>query len=175
MLDFVNAGAAGLVTVDDILGGDYDAEVRELAIRERADGDTSVSESLKRARFLIALEREMAARADNRASVAYEVHDRDGRLVAGAAVKGQRRGTITDGQLGFLTALGCDPEAAVGYSTRQAAAVIDSMKATRCTDKQRKVLSRAGIDPAGIGCDRASRIIDALKANGWTRPEVLPE
>ena len=85
------------------------------------------------------------------------------------------RGTITDGQLGLLVSLGCQLETAMRYSSRQASAVIDSMRKTRCTDKQASVLKRAGIDPAGIGADRASRIIDALKSNGWKRPEVLPE
>lgn len=175
ILDFVNAGAAGLVTIDDVLGGDYDAEVRELAIRERAAGDTSVSESLKRAKFLIALEREMAARADHRASVAYEVHDRDGRLVAGTAGTQQRRGTITDGQLNFLVSLGYDPAEIIGYSKGRATGMIDDVRHTRCTVKQQKTLRKNGIDPTGIGVERASRIIDAIAANGWKRPEVIPE
>lgn len=175
ILDFVNAGASGLVQVDDILGGNYDAETRELAARDRKTGDTSVSESLKRAKFLLALEREMEARAANRAAVTYEVYDRDGRPVAASAGTPRNRGTITDGQLGLLVALGHNPATAAAYSAKRAHQVIDSMKATRCTEKQRKVLLRAGIDPAGIGMDRAGRIIDALKANGWHRPEVLPQ
>lgn len=175
ILDFVNAGAAGLVTIDDVLGGDYDAEVRELAARDRKEGDTGVSESLKRAKFLLALEREMDARAGNRGNVAYEVFDRDGRPVAANGGSGQKRGTITDGQLGFLVSLGHDRESALGYSVKRAATVIDSMRATRCTEKQRRTLVRAGINPDGIGVERASRIIDALAANGWKRPEVLPE
>lgn len=175
ILDFVNAGANGLVTVDDVLGGDYDAEVRELAAQDRAAGDTSVPESLKRAKWLLALEREMAARQGSRSDVAYEVFDRDGRPIAGGTGTATKRGTITDGQLNFLVSLGCNPEKAMGFSTRQAIAVIGSMRETHCTDKQRKVLVRAGIDPKGIGVDRASRIIDAVKANNWNRPEVLPE
>lgn len=175
ILDFVNAGAAGLVTIDDILGGDYDAEVRELAAEDRKNGETGVSKSLQRAKFLLALERETEARKGRNTSVAYEVFDRDGRFVAGGPGVAAKRGTVTDGQLGFLVSLGCDPRKAAGFSSRQAAAVIDSMRETHCTDKQRKVLHRAGIDPQGIGVERASRIIDALKANNWRRPEVLPE
>lgn len=175
ILDFVNAGAQGLVTVDDVLGGDYDAEVRSLAASCRTEGDTSVSESLKRAKFLLALERQMEAMRGHRSQVDYRTYDRDGRPVAGTQVTTVRRGTITDGQLAFLVSLGCEPETAMGYSSRQAGAVIDSMRETHCSDKQRKVLVRAGIDPSGIGVDRASRIIDALKANGWQRPAELPE
>ena len=175
VLDFVNAGAAGLVTVDDILGGDYDAEVREVALADRKSGDTSVGESLKRAKFLLSLEREMEARAGNRAAVAYETFERDGRPVASANGKAPKRGTITDGQLGILVALGMDPAKAAALSSNNARGVIDSMKKTHCTDKQRKVLLRAGIDPAGIGMDRAGRIITALKENNWQRPEVVPE
>lgn len=175
ILDFVNAGAAGLVTIDDILGGDYDAEVRELAMQDRANGDTAVGASLKRAKFLLALEREMEARRHRTSEVAYEVFDRDGRFVAGGPGNAVKRGTVTDGQLGFLVSLGCDPKKAAGFSAKQAATVIDSMRQTHCTDKQRKVLQRAGIDATGIGVERASRIIDVLKANNWQRPEVLPE
>lgn len=174
ILDFVNAGAAGLVTIDDILGGDYDAEMRALAAKDRAASDTGVSESLRRAKFLLALEREMDARRDNTADVQYGVFDRDGRAVATNPVTGPKRGTITDGQLGFLISLGCEPDRAAAMNSRQAGAVITSMRETHCTEKQRKVLTRAGIDPTGVGCERASRIIDVLKANGWRRPEVLP-
>lgn len=175
ILDFVNAGAAGLVTIDDILGGDYDAEIRELAASDRKDSDTGVGESLKRARFLLALEREMDARSGNGSNVAYEVFDRDGRPVASSPGSGQKRGTITDGQLGFLVSLGCDQSRAASFSSKQAGAVIDSMRETHCTAKQAKVLGNAGISSAGVGVERASRIIDALKANNWKRPEVLPE
>lgn len=175
VLDFVNAGAAGLVTIDDILGGDYDAEVREIAAADRKDSDTNVSESLKRAKFIQMLEKEMAARAGNRSNVAYEVFDRDGRPVASSPGKAQSRGTVTDGQLGFLISLGCDPKRAIGFSVRQAAVVIDSMKNTHCTDKQRNVIAKAGINPQGIGVERAGRIITALKANNWRPLQEVPE
>jgi superfamily II DNA or RNA helicase len=175
VLDFVNAGQAGLVTVDDILGGDYDAEVRELAARDRAAGDTGVSESLKRAKFLLALERQMAERAGVRGQVAYDVFDRDGRPVAGTTGASPERGTITDGQLNHLVSLGVRYEEAVRYSKNKAGAVIDKMRATNCTEKQRATLKRAGIDPTGIGFARACRIIDAIVACGWKRPEVIPE
>jgi len=176
ILDFVNAGAVGLVTIDDILGGNYDVETRQLAATDREANDTSVKSSLERAKFLLALEREMDARSKNQSAVDYEVFDRDGRAVAtapGASTK--TRGTITDGQLGFLISLGCEPDHATCMSQRQAAAVINSMRESHCTTKQRQVLGRAGIDATGIGFERASRIIDALKANNWRRPEVLPE
>jgi len=174
ILDFVNAGQAGLVTIDDVLGGDYDREVRELAAAERKAGDTGVSESLKRAKFLLALEREMAARAGNHGQVEYSVFDRDGRPVAGAAVE-HARGTITDGQFAHLVALGCDKAQAYRMSKGQAGKVIDAMRKTHCTDKQAWRLRKAGLDPAGVGFDRASKIIDAIVANGNRLPEVLPE
>jgi hypothetical protein len=49
------------------------------------------------------------------------------------------------------------------------------MRETHCTTKQRAILQRNGIDPKGVGMERASRIIDAIAANGWRRPEVIPE
>ncbi len=175
ILDFVNAGAAGLVTIDDVLGGDYDAEMREAAAQDRKASDATVSESLKRAKFLLALERQTAAMAGHRSNVAYEVFDRDGRLVAGSPGAGRERGTITDGQLAFLISLGCKPEDVVGFSSKRATGAIENMRSSNCTDKQRKVLARAGIDAKGVGVERASRIITALRENNWQRPEVLPE
>lgn len=175
ILDFVNAGQAGLVTIDDILGGDYDREVRELAASDRAAGETGVSDSLKRAKFLLALEKEMAARSGVRGSVAYDVFDRDGRPVAGTVAAATGRGTVTDNQLGHLVSLGCEHATVYRMSKHQAGAVIDSMRATHCTDKQRNALIRSGIDPAGIGFARASRIIDALVKNNWQRPAEIPE
>jgi hypothetical protein len=174
ILDFVNAGANGLVTVDDVLGGDYDAETRELAAADRKKKGGTVGESLKRAKMLLALERLMEERMGNSPNVAYEVFDRDGRPMPSVS-HGATRGSLSDGQLGFLVSLGCDPKTAFRYSRQQAGAVIDRMKETSCTEKQRKTLRRAGIDTTGIGVDRASRIIDALKANNWRRPEVLPQ
>jgi superfamily II DNA or RNA helicase len=174
VLDFVNAGAAGLVNIDDVLGGNYDAEVRELAARDRKLTDDHVGASLKRAKMLLALEREMEIRQSNRANVQYEVFDRDGRPMASAPRPGVKRGTVTDGQLSFLISLGCDQNTAMQYSQRQAGVVIDSMRKNRCTQKQRAVIERAGINTNGLGVDHANRIIDALKANGWKRPEVLP-
>jgi superfamily II DNA or RNA helicase len=174
ILDFVNAGQAGLVTIDDVLGGDYDREVRELAAAERKAGDTGVSESLKRAKFLLALEREMAARAGNHGHVEYSVFDRDGRPVAGTAVE-HTRGTVTDNQYAHLVALGCEKARAYRMSKLQAGKVIDEMRKTHCTDKQAWRIRKAGLDPAGIGFDRASKIIDAIVRNGGRLPEVLPE
>ena len=176
VLDFVGAGEQGLASVDDVLGGDYDAETRLLAAQDRQRGDTEVGESLRRAKFLIALERQMQERADQRANVGYTVFDRDGRKVATTSILPPKRGTLSDGQLSFLVSLGDDPHRAAGYSQKQAAIVIDKLKASSCTAKQAGVLRRAGIDPTGVGVEKASRWIDVLKANGWRRPEGgMPE
>jgi hypothetical protein len=49
------------------------------------------------------------------------------------------------------------------------------MGAKRCTIKQAAALNRAGINPNGIGIERASRILDALAKNNWKPLRELPE
>jgi hypothetical protein len=86
----------------------------------------------------------------------------------------ETRGGLTDPQYALLLKLGVQPETAIRYSKRQAGAVIDSIRETRCTIPQGNLLRKHGIDPDGIGMDRASRIIDAIAKNGWKRPAELP-
>jgi superfamily II DNA or RNA helicase len=174
VLDFVNAGSSGLATVEDALGGNYDAQVRAAAFADRAAGDKPVGESLRRAKFLLALERESAELAGRSADVSYDVFDRDGRPVASGDGPTRKRGTATDGQVNFLVQMGVKRETALAYSAGQARVVLDKMTATRCTDKQQSSMRRAGIDPAGINFERAKRIIDALAANNWRPLAEVP-
>jgi malate dehydrogenase (oxaloacetate-decarboxylating)(NADP+) len=77
--------------------------------------------------------------------------------------------------LGLLVKLGVPYEDAASYSRKQASAVIDNMRTRKCTANQAKVLTKHGINPHGIGLDRAARILDALSANNWKPLRELPE
>lgn len=176
ILDFVNAGANGLATIDDALGGNYDREVRDAAAADRTAGEKPVGESLKRANFLLSLERETQAMSGRDAEVEYEAFDRDdSRPVATGQGPARKRGTITEQQLNFLVSLGMTKEGAWGFSVSQAGGVISKLKMTTCTVKQQSALRRAGINPDGIGFDRAGRIITALVANNWRPLTEVPE
>ena len=178
VLDFVGNSNHKLANVWDVLGGNYDVQVRELARQEAARQKKPVSEVLEQAKALLELERQWSERSHILASTAYSAYAVDP-FGDGAAPSVQTaskgRGGSSDAQIGLLVKLGVDYPTAAGDTKRQAGAVIDSLAQTRCTVGQAKALRRAGIDPAGIGMDRASRIIDALSANNWQPLKELPE
>jgi hypothetical protein len=153
---------------------------RDLARREAARERKDIGEVLEQAHLLLGLERQWKEREHITArNAAYSSHQvdpfEDGPSFAGAGDLGPTRGTVTDSQLRLLVNLGVGQDVAIRYSKRQAGAVIDSITSTRCTAKQASVLRKHGIPTDGVGMDRASRIIDAIAANGWRRPGVLPE
>lgn len=181
VIDFVGNSNHKLANAFDVLGGNYDSETRELARRESAKAKRDVTEVMEQAAALLTLERQWKEREHIKARQVYygsfEVNpfDEYGAEVVGSDYTGPARGTATDSQVRLLVNLGVQLQTAQRYSKRQAGAVIDSMKATRCTVKQAATLRKHGITPDGIGMDRASRIIDSIANNGWRRPEVLPE
>jgi superfamily II DNA or RNA helicase len=179
VLDFVGNSEHKLANAYDVLGGNYDAESKQLAREEARRQRKDVGEVMEQARALLALERQMKDREAIKARVEYGSYAvdpfGDGGRPAVNMDTGPRRGGASDAQVGLLVNLGVPRETALGYSKRQAGAVIDKLGATRCTVRQAATLAKHGIDPAGVGIERASRIIDAIAANGWRRPEVLPE
>lgn len=179
VLDFVGNSEHKLASAYDVLGGNYDAETKQLARDEARRQRKDVGEVMEQARALLALERQMRERENLKARVEYGSYAvdpfGDGGGPAVNMDTGPRRGGASDAQVGLLVNLGVPRETALGYTKRQAGAVIDKLGATRCTAKQGNTLRKFGIDPTGVGIDRASRIIDAIAANGWRRPEELPE
>lgn len=181
VLDFVGNSNHKLASSYDVLGGNYDTEARELAAREARRQRKDVGEVMEQAAALLAIERQwkerehIKAQQANYGSYAVDPFDPDAPEMHGSNYTGPHRGTATESQVRLLVNLGVRPQTAEGYSKRQAGAVIDSLGKTRCTVKQGGILQKHGIDPDGIGMERASRIIDAIASNGWRRPEELPE
>lgn len=179
VLDFVGNSEHKLANAYDVLGGNYDMEARELARKEAKLERKDIGEVMDQAAALLALERQWKEREAITAKAKYGTYqvdpfgDDSGPSVnMGSA---PRRGGATDNQVGLLVELGVSQATALSYSKRQAGAILDSIMATKCTRRQAKVLTRAGISTEGIGFKRASRIIDALAKNGWKRPAELPE
>jgi len=180
VIDFVGNSEHKLASSYDVLGGNYDAETRALARQEARRQARDVNAVMDQASKLLALERQMKEREHVKAAgagfVAYDVDPfGDGPGVVGSGYVGPKRGTATDSQVRFLVNLGVQKAVAESYSKRQAGAVIDSLSATRCTVKQAATLAKHGVPADGVGVARASRIIDAIAANGWRRPQELPE
>lgn len=178
VLDYVGVSNHKLIDAVDVLGGTYDLDTREIA-RKAAGTQKDLARVLELAQHLARLKREFRERQEIRARdvkwESYEEDPFDGSGGVSGRAQPKVRGGCSDAQIGLLVSLGVKWETAAGYSKRQAGAVIDSMGKSHCTSKQAKVLRRAGIDPAGVGLDRASRIIDAIAKNGWKRPEVIPQ
>lgn len=170
VLDFVGNSRHRLVSSLDVLGGNYDVEVRELAReRVRKGGGGDVMGELKRARAEMLLRREQERRRQVRADVQYTAQAVDpfGRGAAPGALDADcSRGGSTDAQIGLLVNLGVEYATAAAWSKRQASAVIEKLKGERCTAKQKAILARYG-EPCDVNFEEASRLIDAIAANGW--------
>jgi len=178
VVDFVGNSNHKLANVWDVLGGNYDVQVRELAQQEAKRQRKPVSEVLEQAKALLELEQQWAERQHITASAQYSAFGVDpfgGGAAPAVQTASKGRGGSSDAQIGLLVKLGVDYPTAAAYSKRQAGAVIDSLSSTRCTTGQAKTLRKHGIDPAGINMDRASRIIDAIASNNWRVPKELPQ
>lgn len=103
----------------------------------------------------------------------YEVSEDNGGGSAAAGAGIVKGNGASEKQVEFLVNLGVKRDTATGYSKRQASAVIEDLKAKRCTVKQAKVLRRAGYaepEIAAMNFDAAGGAITELAANNWIRP-----
>lgn len=174
VLDFVGATRNGVVDCYDVLGGNYDVEVRQLASEHARTGSrvNVTAEDLELAQNVLALRRALAARqqqivvesqyfletADTHAGNTGNLGDR------------VRRGGASDQQVTLLIKLGVSRDRAIACTKAQAGAMIDSIGKTRCTQGQAAILRKNGIDPKGIGMERAKQIIQQIADNGWRVP-----
>jgi superfamily II DNA or RNA helicase len=173
VMDFVGASRNGVVDCFDVLGGNYDAEIRQL-VREHApkNGPVSVTaEDLNLAQQLAKLRHAIRDRETIVARAQYTIEEADGyRTSPTGAVHTERRGGSTDGQVSALIKFGVSKETALGYSKSQAGAVLTSLMQSRCSVKQAQILKRYGIPTDGVNADRAKVIIDQIASNGWRMP-----
>ncbi len=176
VLDFVGNTrmAAGVVTATDVLGGNYDVNVRAAADEiVRAKGSANVQDALRKSHSSLLLEADEVKRRPLRNAVQgvqlkYHLGDVDSFSgMNGAAPPSTNRGGATDAQVAALVNLGVDQAMAVGYGKKQAGAVIDSLRKKRCTDRQAKTLAKFGYDPRNFNSDEASAQIQRIADNGW--------
>lgn len=168
VLDFVGNSRHKLVSSPDVLGGDYDQEVRERAkAAATSKPGSDMMRELERAKAELELLAEQERRRKIKASVNYTTSEVDpfGDGAAPAA-HSEARGGASDGQIAFLVNLGVDRRTAESYGRRQAGAVIDGLKQKRCTDKQKATLSRYGL-PTDVNFEQASNLIQKVADNGW--------
>ncbi len=169
----------------DALGGNYDPKIRELAAEDaKGKSKADVRDLLEKARVasilgdLRAFDDAMAAaekkKEDARKkivakNVRYEVRQLQSWDDVGDVGNDVQttRGGSSEKQIALLVGLGVKYETASRYGKKQAGAVIDSLRKTRCTVKQANILREYGHEPAGVSMEAASKIIDGIKARGW--------
>jgi superfamily II DNA or RNA helicase len=178
VLDFVGNSRHQAVTAADILGGNYDVDIRRMADELIGNqGKGNVQDALKKGQALMLLEQEEERRRPMRDAIAdaeidYVMEDVDpfGGGFSGRKVN-KPRGGATDAQVKLLCNFGVAEETAQGYSKRQASAVISDYVRTRCTISQAKTLTRYGYDPKDYTYHTAKILIDEIRQNGWRRPD----
>lgn len=177
VLDFVGASRLGVVTASDVLGGNYDVDVRDLSDEiVGASRNANVRDALEKARASLLLAADEERRRPMRNAIgevtlAYKITNAGGFEGAPIGEKpSTSRGGATDAQVAALVNLGVPQETALGYSKKQAGAVMDSLRQSRCTVKQAATLRKFGYDPSEFNADSASETIDAIAANGWRKP-----
>ncbi|MEQ8770349.1 MAG: DEAD/DEAH box helicase [Phycisphaerales bacterium] len=176
VVDFVgNAGHHKLVHAGDVLGGDYDDEVRELADREATEkgGERDVMDDLVRAekkKRQMEEAREARRRAAIRAKAKYRTESVDPFEAAGieaAPLFGDQADRMASRkQADLLRKFGVpNPET---LTSKHAGQLIDA-HLNRPSPKQAKVLER--YYPAEtvqrLNRKKASKVIDAIASNGW--------
>jgi superfamily II DNA or RNA helicase len=180
VIDFVGASKHQVVTATDVLGGNFDVDIRNGADEIiGARGSMNVREAITKARASLLLEAEEQRRRPIRNAVAKvdvgyhltDVNPFGGRN--GHAKPRTSRGGATDSQIAALVNLGVDRATATGYTRKQAGAVMTSLRQKRCTIKQATTLSKFGYDPAEFNAIQASAQIALIAKNGWKRPEAV--
>ena len=124
VLDFVGNSKHQIVSATDVLGGNYDVDMRILADDLIADGHKgNVRDALRKARACMILEAEQRKRLGIKFdSPGYQLENVDPFGAAPVGVDpGSVRGGSTDGQISLLVNLGVDWATAAKYSKRQAA------------------------------------------------------
>ncbi len=181
VLDFVgNSGSHKLITTADILGGNYEDIVVERAKREiEKKGDAAnVSEELKRAqveqeeenRKLEEAKRrtlKFAARYSTQSVNPFDILD-----IKPARETGWNKGREISDKMRELLLKQRIPnvdELTYTQAKQIIGNIISRFKDGRCSFGQAKLLRRYGYD-TNVKRAEASRIIDAIKENGWKRP-----
>ena len=175
VLDFVGATRlAGVVTATDVLGGNYDVDMRAAAneitgANEGSEGH--VLDALEKAKACLMLEAEEDKRKEARDAIArtkvnYILEDVKGFGSPTRPALELGRGDVSDKTVESLLKMGVKYEVAIGYSQKQAGAVLKSMRDKQPSMKQIKWLKWKGFNPAEYNFWSAQAKITELNSNG---------
>lgn len=182
VLDFVGmAGRHSLICAGDILAGENDPPAIVDAankISSKPDFDGTVIEAMEVARKE-AEEQEAARRARLTAKAFYTKVDIDvwspASWVPPRSVRGfEGDRPSSEKQKAALQKFGFTQHEVNQMNFQQASSVmnkcVDRMQKGLCSIKQRRLLSKFGVDAARMKFKEASREIDKIAKNGWRRP-----
>jgi hypothetical protein len=188
VLDFVgNAGWHRLVTALDLLTGELEPRVREAA-QAAADQGMPLLEAIAQARAKVEAEdarrRESVIAEEQRRGIVGQVKSHLVEAVSGFGLYGfdpataRRNGAdMSDCQLSALRRFGFGDTEISGLDRAQASALIEKAIARArgklCTRKQARFLAGFGVDAREMSFSGASRLIDAIRKNGWRAPKPL--
>lgn len=169
VLDFVGVTQHGIVNCYDVLGGDYDVDIRQFAsqLYQPKGQNGQAPKPLTKAEFelarrLKALDAALNAHEGIIGRAEYTITPaKVGAGIPSAPVGS--RGTCSDKQAKMLISLGVRPTKALGCSAKQAGAMIDSLMNSRCADWQIRKLQRMGIDPSQHNYKTAKALLDEVK------------
>lgn len=186
ILDFVgNSGKHKLMSVADILGGEYDDAVVDAAAQKAREAGKSINmlEALKQSAKEAhdKAEREKAAEASRRAAIrvkanysSHSVNPFDVFQIAPAREKGwDSDKPISDKMKGLLEKQGIETEDLTYSQAKQLIVEITKRwDKNECSFKQAKLLQRHGL-PGDVSRDQAKQWIDQIAVNQWKLPDHL--
>lgn len=183
IIDFVgNCGQHKLVSVADVLGGNYDDAVVERAKKkaEKAGKAADIGEQLKLAEQEIHEERkrERERLQQVKAKAKYQTKSIDPFDVLDIEPWRERpmdnQDPASNKQVEAIRKMTGGKVDARDMSRRRAtqlmSELVERRRTGRCTFGQAKLLSQYGYDASSMSFEAAGQIIDAIKANGWRRP-----
>lgn len=173
-----NSGKHSLVSTVDILDGNRDQNVRQLALKLMSENQNKTTlEALDEAAARYALDQRQQVVAEAR----FKAKDVDPFQVLGAPNKKNRWGGVpaTEKQLATLAQAGIEIEEGTVLERGQAGALIDKIFERRrsglCSYKQARLLVRYGLNP-DVPFEKAKQAIDTIAAARWKRsPALYPE
>lgn len=180
VVDFAgNAGRHKLVSSADILGGKVSDEAVQAVMRKaKANGKPvdmtdALDEEEKRIQEARRLEAANRARIRIKASWNSKTVDPfDVLQIEPVKERGWDRGRkLSEKQRAILEKQGINPDSVPYAQAKQLLnEIFRRWDGSLCSFKQAKLLARYGYD-ANVSMDQAKRIIDAIAANGWKKPE----
>jgi len=186
VLDFVgNAGRHKLISTADILGGEYDEEVVELARKNAEEESDSTKKPVDIASELVKAEREISHRRAMEEDAVSRNHILARAKFSTAKVNPfnvlditPKRETPwhkgkppTTKQQAYLKNKGVDTDGmGFTHAAQAITEIISRQKAGKCTYKQAKQLYRRGIDTTKITFEDAGKMMGELANNHWQTP-----